>query len=483
MGPMCFTGRVISSQSLPAAPHASSVRFPAWWAGLEGWGWGRGDWLVPAVAGFLAGYYLFPGAWWHGLWLWGAVLPGLVWHRWRGALDFGGVVGAAAVWLAGYLLLAVIQNPPGADGDGARRLLEASTGLLGVLVLVGAMAAAAQTKGGLAACQKWCVAAAMLAAVTSLVIFYGVNAGASFGERLRNWFVHGGQHPVPTAISFGFAAIWAGLGLARSATLASAWRWGGVLFVLNLAVAFCQSRGASLAMLVATILLAVLVRRKRAVLPLFWVVLALVAFHFLSQNLAARAALARQHPGLVVVPAASANPFDSRLPENGLSHWVERGDAGRLNLYRLLLQRIEEPSQRFWGKGWWDEHSAAAEVRWPATHPHSVLVATHYHGGQVALVGLLFFGVLALSRAFEVWRGGLGLEGLVLFVYGTTALVFDGEALTTLFTEPRFESLVFWVPVGLIAGRYAALRAQPLAVSPAATAVEKAAAALTSAAS
>jgi hypothetical protein len=260
-----------------------------------------------------------------------------------------------------------------------------------------------------------------------------------------------------------------------------------VLFVLNLAVAFCQSRGASLAMLAATGLLAVVVRRKRAALPLLWVVLALVAFHFLSQHLAERAALARQFPGRVVVPAASTDPLDSRLPDNGLGHWVERGDAGRLTLYRRLLQRIEEPSQRFWGKGWWHEHSAAADVKWPATHPHSVLVSTHYHGGQVALVGLLFFGVLVLSRAFEVWRGGLGLDGLVLFVYGSTALVFDGEALTSLFTEPRFESLVFWVPAGLVAGRYAALRARTAArvrsTPPADGSLAPAPATLTSAAS
>ena len=423
-------------------------------------GWGGDGWFTVAVAGFLAGYYLFPGAWWHGFWLWGAVLPALVWHRARRRRDHGGILGAAAVWLAVFFGLAVMNHPPPASGEGVLMAVEAVAGLLGVLTLTAAVAAAAEGGRSLVACQRWCVSAALVAAVTSLVIFYGVNAGASFGERLRNWFVHGGQHPVPTAITFGFAAVWAGLGLARSATLATAWRWGSVLFVLNLAVAFCQSRGASLAMLAATGLLALVVRRKRAALPLLWVVLALVAFHFLSQHLAERAALARQFPGRVVVPAASTDPLDSRLPDNGLSHWVERGDAGRLTLYRRLLQRIEEPSQRFWGKGWWHEHSAAADVKWPATHPHSVLVSTHYHGGQVALVGLLFLGGLVLSRAFEVWRGGLGLDGLVLFVYGSTALVFDGEALTSLFTEPRFESLVFWVPVGLVAGRYAAMRAR-----------------------
>lgn len=459
---MCFCPLVIASQTMAESPHVSDARAAAVRGFLAGWG---GDgWLTVAVAGFLAGYYLLPGAWWHGAWLWGVVLPGLIWHRSRDRGDYGGIFGATVVWLGGYLGLAVIQHPPPSSGEGARLLIEAISGLSGVLTLVAAMASVARRDRSVVACQRWCVAAALVAAVTSLVIFYGVNAGASFGERLRNWFVHGGQHPVPTAITFGFAAVWAGLGLARSATLATAWRWGSVLFVLNLAVAFGQSRGASLAMLVATALLAVVVRRKRAALPLLWVVLALVAFHFLSQHLAERAALARQFPGRVVVPAASTDPFDSRLPDNGLGHWVERGDAGRLNLYRVLLQRIEEPSQRFWGKGWWDEHSAAAEVKWPATHPHSVLVATHYHGGQIAVVGLLFFGVLVLSRAFEVWRGGLGLDGLVLFVYGSTALVFDGEALTTLFTEPRFESLIFWVPAGLIAGRYAALHARPSAV-------------------
>jgi hypothetical protein len=432
-------------------------------------GWSGDGWFTAAVAGFLAGYYLFPGAWWHGLWLWAALLPALVWHRERSRPDHGGILGAAAFWLAGYLALAAVQHPPPLSIAGVAPVSEAVSGLFAVLIVVAAMAAAARSDRSLLACQRWCVVAALLAAVTSLVIFYGVNAGASFGVRLRNWFVHGGQHPVPTAITFGFAAVWAGLGLARSATLAIAWRWGSVLFLLNLAVAFCQSRGASLAMLVATLLLAVVVRRKRAALPLLWVVLALVAFHFLSKHLAERAALARQFPGRVVVPAASTNPFESRLPDNGLGHWVERGDAGRLNLYRVLLNRIEEPSQRFWGKGWWNEHSAVADVQWPATHPHSVLVATHYHGGQIALVGLLFFGGLVLSRAFEVWRGGLGLEGLVLFVYGSTALVFDGEALTTVFTEPRFETLVFWVPVGIVAGRYAVLQARTVSAPAAPT--------------
>ncbi len=462
---MCFGGGVKSSAMETAGVPALMPARAAGRGGVAGW---VGDgWFTVAVGGFLAGYYLLPGAWWHGFWLGGAVVPALIWGRGRGRVDHGGVLRAAAVWLAVFFGLAVVNHPPPASGAGVLMVVSAVAGLLGVVALNAAVAAAVVSGRGLVACQRWCVTAALVAAVTSLVIFYGLNAGATFGERLRNWFVHGGQHPVPTAITFGFAAVWAGVGLARSSSLASAWRWGSVLFVLNLAVAFCQSRGASLAMLTATGLLAVVVRRKRASLPLLWVLLALGAFHFLSQHLAERAALARQFPGRVVVPAASADPFDRRLPDNGLGNWVERGDAGRLPLYRLLLQRIEDPSQRFWGKGWWHEHSAAAEVRWPATHPHSVLVATHYHGGQVAVVGLLFFGVLVLSRAFEVWRGGLGLDGLVLFVYGSTALVFDGEALTSLFTEPRFESLVFWVPVGLVAGRYAALQTRAAATAPA----------------
>ncbi len=416
------------------------------------------DPLTWAVAGFLAGYFLLPNAPCHAGWLGGVVVPALIWHRTRVRSEWGGLLGAPAAWLAVYFGLAVLQHPPPGGLEGLRLVAVALVGMASVMVVVAAVAAVARRSDSLVICQRWCVVAAVVAAVTSLFIFYGLNGGMSFGERLRNWFVHGGQHPVPTAITFGFAAIWAGLGLARSATLATAWRWGIVLFVLNMAVAFCQSRGASLALLVATICLAAVVRRKRALLPLLWVVLALVTFHFLSQHWAERAARAALYPGRMVVPAAPTLKTGSRLPDNGLSHWVERGDAGRINLYRVLLQRIEEPSQRFWGKGWWHEHSAAEELKWPATHPHSVLVATHYHGGQAALVGLLFLGVLVLGRAFEVWRGGLGLEGLILFVYGSTALLFDGESLATLFTQPRFESLVFWIPAGIAAGRFAALR-------------------------
>jgi len=461
---MCLAVRVSGMQRAADNPAPTAGAATAWWRTLACGG--PGDWLTLAAAGFLAGFYLLPGAWWHGGVVFLGVVPALIWHRNRGRPDHGGLIGATSVWLAICLAIAIAQHPPPATADGWRLVAEAVVGLLAVMVVVVAMAAIARHGGSLRVCQRWCVTAALIAAVTSLVIFYGVNAGTSFGERLRNWFVYGGQHPVPTAITFGFAAVWAGLGLARSGTRVSAWRWGLVLFVLNMAVAFCQSRGASLAMLVATVLLAVVVRRKRAALPLLWVVLALVAFHFLSQHWAERSTRAREFPGRMVVPAAPPSTR-VRLPDNGLNHWLERGDAGRINLYQLLLRRIDDPSQRFFGKGWWHEHSAAAEVGWPATHPHSVLVATHYHGGQIAVVGLFFLGALVLSRGFEVWRGGLGLDALVLFVYGSTALLFDGEGLTTLFTEPRFESLVFWVPVGLTAGRYAALQmaGQPAAAT------------------
>lgn len=404
--------------------------------------------------------------------MWAVVLPAALWARMRrradGLPETRGVAAAVAAWLAGFCLLSLAQHPA-AGREKWPLLLGMALDVAGVALLVCAVARATAETEGTRFLQRCCVAAAVLAAVVSVFIFYGLNGGVTFGARLRNWFVHGGQHPVPTAITFGFAALWAGLGLARSANRAAAWGWGLSLFGLNVAVAFSQSRGASLALLAATVVLALVVRRKRAWFPLAFVLLALGTFHFLSPHLAERARLAKLNPGQTVVPASPATARDARVPPNGLKRWVERGDAGRFNLYQLLLRRQDGPADLFFGKGWTAAHSGERELGWPATHPHSVLVSTYYHGGQFALVGLIFFLAFLFARAVELWRAGLGVDCLVLLCYGCVALTFDGESLTTIFTEPRFESLVFWVPVGLVAGRCRRLPAALAAATPAET--------------
>jgi hypothetical protein len=425
-------------------------------------------WLVLAVTGFIAGYFLLPGSWWREVWLWALILPAVVFERRRPrtasflTLD-GGVLAVTVAWLLGFWLLTVAQH----GWPGLTAAAGAVRDITGVILLVRAVAWTSPTMTQAALIQRWCVGAAGLAALVSLAIFYGFNGGTSFGERLRNWFVHGGQHPVPTAMTFGFAALLAGLGLACSESRRAAWRWGAALLLLNAAVACGQSRGASLAMVASSLLLAGIVRRKRACLPLLFVVAALASFHLLSPHLASRAEASRRHPGQPLVPAAAADPYDPRLPRNGLQNWVERGDAGRLALYRLLLQRLDLPADRFLGKGWFAPHSGAAELGWPATHPHSVLMSTLYHGGQIAVVGLAFLAAFLFTKAISLFRHGLGADPLVMLCYGSVALLFDGESLTSLFTQPGFESLVFWVPVGLIAGRCAMLPIQENAEAPA----------------
>jgi hypothetical protein len=425
------------------------------------------SWLLVVVAGFLAGYFLLPGGWWREVWLWALILPAVVFERRRptppsSLTSGGGPLAVTVGWLLGFWLLTVAQH----GWPGMTAVAGAARDVAGVVLLVRAVAWAAPTVQQAALMQRWCVGAAVLAALVSLAVFYGFNGATSFGERLRNWFVHGGQHPVPTAMTFGFAAMWAGLGLASSGSRRAAWGWGTALLLLNVAVACGQSRGASLAMVTASLLLAGIVRRKRACLPLLFVVAALVCFHLLSPHLAPRAEASRRHPGETLVPAASANPYDARLPRNGLQNWVERGDAGRLALYRLLLKRLDLPADRFLGKGWFAPHSGAAELGWPATHPHSVLMSTLYHGGQIAVVGLAFLAVFMFTKAISLFRRGLGPDTLVMLCYGSVALLFDGESLTSLFTQPGFESLVFWVPVGLIAARCVMLPMQDTVFSP-----------------
>ena len=335
----------------------------------------------------------------------------------------------------------------------------------GLVVFMAAAGAAAGDDQWMKTLRRLCVRVAIISAVVSLAVFWGVNGGAHFGERLRNWFVHGGQHPVPTAIGWGFAAVWAGTGFVNAATNRRRLRWAVAIGILAFAMCCCQSRGGALASTAGFGMLALAGRSRRAWIPLLIAVAAALSFHGLSGALAWRAEQAARNPTRQLLPSQPPDPGLERLSQEGLRSWIQRGDTGRLPLYGFILGRIANHEERLFGKGWWAPDSAEEDVGWPAHHPHSVWIASLYHYGHIGTAAQALLVAYCLARALDVHRRGRGLEPLCLLSFGIVACLFDGQSLTTFFTLPRYEPLVFWLPVALAGGRWLPDPAAPEAPS------------------
>jgi len=138
---------------------------------------------------------------------------------------------------------------------------------------------------------------------------------------------------------------------------------------------------------------------------------------------------------------------------------VYRGDAGRVFIYRTLLERMD---------GRWPVGvglAARDDVQFPEgspdfprgfemPHSHSAFVATLYHGGVVGLTLLLAIVAVAGRRAWRIARERGDPTGLVLLLFGVVCLLPDGNRLAS---NPHLSSwLIFWLPVAWIisAGRW-----------------------------
>ena len=407
-----------------------------------------------ALAWFIAGWWFLPAGIIQEIWLWALLLPSLWFCRDDALRQLrpGGVALPTAGFLFSLLGLSAATGHLSSPDD----LLRALRDIFGLLVFIISIGAAASDDQWLKTLRRVCVRMALISAVVSLIVFWGVNGAAHFGERLRNWFVHGGQHPVPTGIAWGFAAVWAGTGFTSASTPRRRLRWAVGLAILAFAMCCCQSRGAALAASGGFGILALAGRSRRSWIPLLIALAAAAAFHSVSTALAWRAEQARSNPTASLLPSQPPDPDLERLSQQGLKSWIDRGDTGRIGLYGVILRRLANNEERLFGKGWSAPDSSAAEVGWPADHPHSVWIASLYHHGQIGAAAQFLLATFLLSRAWAVYRRGRGLEPLVLLTFGIGACIFDGHSLTTFFTLPRYEPLVFWLPAALAGGRWLA---------------------------
>lgn len=133
---------------------------------------------------------------------------------------------------------------------------------------------------------------------------------------------------------------------------------------------------------------------------------------------------------------------------------VERGDAGRIYIWKTLLERMADRPMVGAGinaddnvefpKGSWEFPNG-----FKLLHPHSAVIGTLYYGGLVGL-GLM---ILVIALALRAGRRNARVDGewdpLILLLFGIICLIPDGHRLVS---EPHLSSwLVFWLPIGLIA--------------------------------
>lgn len=397
-----------------------------------------------AVAGFVAGHSFLPNHWLHLGWLFIAGAWALAWTDWPALLrqwqaDAG--VHSIVCFLSWMLIRSSVQIPFMAE----RASDEVISGIFGMLLLVMfCMLVWQQAKSDeFFHAMGWFMGlTSALAALISIVLSYFVLPGHQAGERLMNLLVHGGLNQVCTGLIFGFAALWlAALMEAKPIPLPRRLGWA-VVGLLHFAAFLSGSRGAMLAMVCGHLVL-LLTRGWRRGGAAACVFLTATVLYFTSAPLFAHIQRWRVEPA---VTQAITPPFQKI---------VERADNNRLDIYRAGWHAMDHVwlGTGQWGvRGLWQCELQSKTSIMMMSHLHSAFFATFVHGGIIGaalLLGVLGRGIRCAHR--------LAMAGdatwISLLAFGCGGLLFDGESLASLATAPRFEGLLFWLPLTVALAR------------------------------
>ncbi|MEZ5385310.1 MAG: O-antigen ligase family protein [Prosthecobacter sp.] len=386
-----------------------------------------------AVGGYLAGFSILPNEWFHlgCLALSGAVALG----KPRDFLESPDRRSDAGPWIIGaflaWMTLRSLLTEAAFEGQGRGEVVR---GLIGtaLLVLFSVLTWTAARDRSFLKAAAWVTSLpAAFATLISLLLTCCLLPGHQAGERLTNLLVHGGLNPVCTGLIFGFSALWLAVRAAdASLPLPRGWVWF-IVALLHLAAFMSGSRGAMLALACghAALLTAQGWQRGKTAAAVFLLTgLVYFAASPLWQQIASRQATPVRH-----------RPFQEA---------IARGDNGRLEIYRAGWNAVANP---WLGTGQWGVRETWQRELRPESlsvmiHLHSGFFATFVHGGLIGLSLLIALLALAWHRACRV-----ALEGdaawIALLAFGCGGLLFDGESLTSLATAPRFEGLLFWLPI------------------------------------
>ncbi len=400
---------------------------------------------------FVGGFYLTPNGWWQLCGFLGLLMVQAFMFRVPDitqGLRQDGWMKAAAIYLLAGVIGSVLVDPSEASPAEVVRWLGGGALLLLFLLVVwhaGRDAHLGRLMG------RVVVVSGAVAAVGSVIVFYIIMPDGVIGDRLQNWFVYGGLHPVCAGLMWGFAATWAACRWNDAPVGPERRWWLRALVILTAATLLSLSRGALLSLGAGHAMLFLVRGWRKAWKPCALLAGMVIAFQ-LSAPLLTR--LADFEEKLKTGAVIGRDNTRGQLGEvvvthNPVKELLQRGDNGRLDLYRRVLATMTTPADLMFGKGLWaSDRPWQAGMSWTPEHVHSVFVSTFFHHGAVGLLALLGLLGWGMWRCLRAVRLGQDLW-LILACYGVMALTFDGHSMQTLVSVPRFETLLLWLPLAM----------------------------------
>ena len=392
---------------------------------------------------FLAGYHAFQNIWLHLLWF-GATVA-VPYFTWRGLPLKVPRFHIAVTAFCGLMLL--LSYRPGAAPSSFGWLglpLALGDTLLFLIFIDAAYQLGHRRERFRERTLFIIVLVAAVTAVISLVVFYALPKTHFPASRLENVIVHFGLAPVLTGLLFASAGLTAAI-LACQETIAKRRNQLLLFEAILIFSALCsQTRGAILAFIVGLIVLIISHFHRKLLAPLAVIVFVSAIYQW-GLPAISRAMTTTEAPAL-------GNPAKSL---------IVRKDAGRLELYQIILNRMQPPIDYVLGRGRWAPDTAGPpEQPWHAHHPHSAYLATFYRGGGLGLIALGTVMLIGLAPCWREARAGRPVW-LILTAFGMAAFLVDGDDLTTLASMPRLEPFLFWFPLAAGVGASARERTSP----------------------
>jgi hypothetical protein len=402
------------------------------------------SWVAVSLIGFLMGFHMMWNDWYHVGWFVVTGLIALVSLKWTiqwPLLTQNKVIQWGAIFL-GWMTVRSLFSAPYLNSATPWEVGNWLLGAVSLAALVVLLWAATENPLTLQKAGLYAGLAAAFTAVISFTLFYFILPGHEIGERLQNWFIYGGLHPVGTGLRYGFAAMWLACLYGQMQVRKERLLIILSLIILYAAVFLTLSRGALLALAVghAALFLGGGWLRSRLVCGLF---LAVMVTMQLCAPLV-KASMEKSHASSSDSPALMQGPV---LDKNPAKEFWQRRDNGRFMLYKAAWQTLDDRSSKIIGIGQWGTDARwRSHVSWAPEHLHSIFLATFIHGGTIGLFLLLALILKGFQSAKDVAFLG-DPTWLALLAYGCAGLIFDGQTLCSLTSVPRIEPLLIWLPI------------------------------------
>ncbi|MEM9481849.1 MAG: O-antigen ligase family protein [Verrucomicrobiota bacterium] len=399
---------------------------------------GRWDfWLGVGLVVHLAGIYFFEN--WVMQNIWGGLVIGLAMWKRGGELRSVFAETTWLRWVGGWLVVQFFLGFALAhEQEGLGVYFMRAWDVVAVPAVLGIWVCFLRRGQGIESVTVYFIALiGFLTAVISFLSFYsaeGLFPHARLMNQFVNWWWNNGLHPVLTGLTFAFAAVCMLLIFLKEERKWLSWSalvgFGVLLFMLF----FAHTRGALLALAAGLPVALLGARNWRALIGLVVSGVAFGAYLWTYAN---------------VGSLPSPDQFEGKEIVVSGKSLLERQDAGRFGLYRVLLEGNTSAIDWIIGRGLWakDHGKDDGMTEW-AFHPHSIFVSMLVHHGIVGMAFLAWFLGLAAWRAIRLWLTGRP-EWLSLLAFGCAGQLFDGHLVFSLTSIPRIEPLLILFPAAV----------------------------------